>query len=290
MSNYVIVTETGGDIPASFVERYGIELVPMHVSFGDKSLDDGAFPVSDIVRHYEACGELPRTSGCTPQDFTRVFDRIHAQDPQAHIVYLAYSAVTTCSFESARIAAQGRDYVTAIDTKSVTAGQFLVVTNTARFLEEHPGATVDEIKAFAEDQVARVRMAFIPGGLEFLRAGGRLSNGAYLGAQLLRIKPQIEIIDGRLVATRKLRGSFSRAVEKQVHDFTDGVHQPKLDRARVALICSEGLDENIMRKAESLVRAAGFREVTWIPTGCVIFSHSGPGSFGIAALAEKPAK
>lgn len=287
MGGYVIVTETGGDIPAEFVERYGIELVPMHVSFGDKSLDDGTFPVTDIIAHYEKTGELPRTSGCTPQDFVTVFDHIHERDPQARILYLAYSAVTTCSFESACIAAQGRDYVCAIDTKSVTAGQFLVVTNTARYLEANPDATVDEVRAFVEDQVQRVRMAFIPGGLEFLRAGGRLSNAAYLGAQLLRIKPQIEIVDGKLVATRKLRGSFERAVMTQVRDFLDGEHQPTFDRARIALIRSEGLDENIIQKVERYVREAGFVEITWIKTGCVIFSHSGPGSFGIAALAAK---
>lgn len=287
MSEYVIVTETGGDIPAEFVERYGIELVPMHVTFGERSLDDGTFPVSDIVAHYEATGELPRTSGCTPQDFARVFDRIHAEKPQAHILYLAYSAVTTCSFESARIAAEGRGYVCAIDTKSVTAGQFLVVTNTARFVEANPSATINEVRSFVEDQVARVHMAFIPGGLEFLRAGGRLSNAAYLGAQLLRIKPQIEILGGKLVATRKLRGSYRRAVMTQVRDFVGGEQQPELDRERIALITSEGLDEGIMREAEECVRAAGFREVTWIPTGCVIFSHSGPDSFGIAGLAAK---
>ena len=279
---YIIVTETGGDIPAEFVERHGLEMVPMHVTFGDRSLDDGTFPVSDIFAHYRATGDLPRTSGCTPQDFADAFARIDARDPQAHILYLAYSACTTCSFESARIAAEGRDDVTAIDTRCVTAGQFLVVTNTARFLEEHPDAPLAQVEAFVADQVARARMAFIPGGLEFLRAGGRLSNGAYLGAQLLRIKPVIEIQEGRLVATKKLRGSMDRAVTALVEDF---LTREPLDTSRIGLIRNEGLDEGLQRAVEERVRAAGFQEVTWIETGGVIASHCGPGSFGIAALA-----
>ena len=78
MGRYIIVTETGGDIPAEFVERYGLEMVPMHVTFGERSLDDGSFPVADIFAHYRATGDLPRTSGCTPQDFADAFARIDA--------------------------------------------------------------------------------------------------------------------------------------------------------------------------------------------------------------------
>lgn len=284
MARYVIVTETGGDIPADQVERYGLELAPMHVTFDEQSLDDGSFPVSDIFEHYRSTGELPRTSGCTPQDFADAFARIDARDPEAHILYLAYSACTTCSFESARMAADGRDDVTAIDTKCVTAGLYLVVTNTARFLEEHPDAELPEVEAFVASQVARSRMAFIPGGLEFLRAGGRLSNGAYLGAQLLRIKPVIEIQDGKLVATKKLRGSMEKAVLALVDDF---ISREPLDTSRVGLIRNEGLDERLQRQVEDKLRAAGFQEIRWIDTGGVIASHCGPGSFGIAALAAE---
>ena len=89
MGRYIIVTETGGDIPAEFVERYGLEMVPMHVTFGDRSLDDGSFPVADIFAHYRATGDLPRTSGCTPQDFADAFARIDARSAGEHVLYLA---------------------------------------------------------------------------------------------------------------------------------------------------------------------------------------------------------
>ena len=284
MAKYVVVTESGGDIPADLVERYGIRVVPMHVSLGDVSLDDGSFPVEEVFDFYKKTGKLPRTSGSTPQDFIEVFDRIHAEDPEAHIIYLAYSAVTTCSYESALIAASGRDYITAIDTKAVTAGQCLIVTGVARFIEENPDATVEQIEACAAGLIKRSRMSFIPGGLEFLRAGGRLSNGAYLGAQLLRIKPVIEILDGKLVATEKLRGSMDSCVEKMVSAF---ISREDLSRERVGLIRNAGLSANIQASVEKTMREAGFEEVLWINTGCVIASHCGPGSFGIAAFAAE---
>ena len=283
MAKYVFVTETGGDIPQQFVDRYGIEIVPMHVTFGGRNLDDGAFPVSEIFQHYRQSGEIPSTSGCTPEDFTRVFDRIHQRDPEAHIIYLAYSAATTCSFESAHLAAENRDYVTCIDTKSVTAAQFLIVTNAARYAESHSDATLAELDAFIADQVHRIRMSFVPGALDFLRAGGRLSNAAYLGAQILKIKPVISVQDGILVATRKLRGSMDVTVRRMVKEFLDA---ETWDTERIGLIRNEGLSEAIQKEVVETVRAAGFQEITWIETGCVIASHSGPGSFGIAALTQ----
>lgn len=283
MSQYVIVTETGGDVPRDYASQHGVALVPMHVQFGGESRDDGTFPTEEVFRHYERTGELPQTSGCTPQDFVTVFDRIHERNPQAHIIYLAYSAVTTCSFESARLAAEGRDYVSAFDTRSVTAAQFLIVSSVVRFVEEKPEATLEEVEALVNDLVQRSRMSFIPGGLEFLHAGGRLSNGAYLGAQLLRIKPVIEIIEGKLVATKKLRGSMDKCVARMVEDF---ITREEMDTTRIAFIRNEGLSEEIQRAAEQAVTQAGFEEFVWIETGGVIASHCGPGSFGIAGFAK----
>ena len=108
----ILVAETGADIPAETARRRGIEIVPMHVSFGAETRDDGSFPSEEICAYYERTGELPKTSGSMPEDFTRVFDAIHQRAPQAQILYLAYSSVTTCSYQSAQIAVKGRDYVT----------------------------------------------------------------------------------------------------------------------------------------------------------------------------------
>lgn len=284
MTKYVLIAESGSDITPEVAQRYGIYIAPMHVSFGGVSLDDGSFPVTDVFDHYENTGELPRTSGCTPQDFIPLFDRIHEEHPDAHIVYLAYSACTTCSYESALIAGKGRDYITAIDTKSVAAAQCLIVTNTARFLQDTPEAELEDIKTFVADQIERTRMMFIPGGLEFLRAGGRLSNGAYIGAQLLRIKPVVEIIDGKLVATKKLRGSMDRTVSKAIDAF---LNEEKMDLERVALIRNAGLSQEIQDYAVNRLKQAGFKEIEWVETGCVIASHCGPGSFGVAAFAAR---
>ena len=147
MSQIILMAETGSDIPADLAKKEGIELVPMHVSFGDTTKDDGSFPPSDVASFYKEAGILPKTSGSVPEDFTVAFDRIHAAYPDAQILYLAYSAVTTCSYQSAQIASEGRDYIKSLDTKQVSAGQYVVVVTMAKLLQEHPEWTIDDALA-----------------------------------------------------------------------------------------------------------------------------------------------
>lgn len=293
MADYILVTETGSDIHEETARRHGIVVVPMHVNFGEVSRDDDSFPPEELYEYYkttgklpQTTGKLPQTSGCTPADFSAAFDHIHEKYPTAKILYLAYSAATTVSYRSAHLAAEGRDYVAMMDTKSVSCALRLVVTNVARMMEVNPDATEDEVKAFVESQVRRIRFAFIPGDLEYLRAGGRLSNAAFLGATLLRIKPTVEVLDGKLVATKKRRGTMVKCVGQLVEDF---VTREPMDLSRVNLTYTVGNapDPIIRALVEKILRDHGAQEIEWVKSGCVIASHSGPGAFGIAAVAAE---
>ena len=279
MADIVITAETGCDVPAAEAAELGIVLVPMHVSMGSRTIDDGELSAAEMLEQCRQLGVLPKTNGCTPGDFQLDFDRIHEERPDAQILHLAYSAVTTCSLESAIAASQGRDYVTAIDTAHVTIGQGLVVRETRRWVAEHPEATVDEARAFAGDLSSRVRMAFLPGDLGYLRAGGRLSNAAFLGATLLKIKPVVELLEGKLVATKKLRGSMSSAALALV-DYL--VLREEFDPARIVFVKSPGLPDQVQTLATDHAHDLGFEEIEWYETGNVITSHCGPGALGVA--------
>ena len=92
MSKIVILAETGSDITEEVAKEYGIKLVPMHVSFGKDTKDDGTFPAEEIYAYYEKTGELPRTSGSVPEDFRRVIAEIREEDPECELLYLAFSS------------------------------------------------------------------------------------------------------------------------------------------------------------------------------------------------------
>lgn len=283
MNKIILVAETGADIPQEQVQRYGIHIVPMHVSFGNISRDDGTFSAEEICNHYEKTGSLPKTSACSPEDFNRVFDEIHERWPNASILHLAYSAVTTCSYQNAQIAAENRSYVTSVDTKFASVGQCVIVLRMAQLLEEHPDWTMVEAVAAAEDLILRGRMCFLPNDMEYLRAGGRVSNAGALCGKLLSIHPMIEFKDGYLRATKKLRGKMTKLAPQLVADYA--VAQ-KLAKDALWLIWSPGLSDDIKASVEKITLSSGFRQITWMKTGGVITTHSGPGAFGIVGFSE----
>ncbi|MCC8122930.1 MAG: DegV family protein [Oscillospiraceae bacterium] len=284
MGNYILLTETGADIPAEMAQRYDITIVPMHIIFGDVSRVDGTFPTSELFAYYKKTGKLPQTSASTPADFAVCFDALHARYPEKHLIYLAYSAVTTSSYQNAQIAAKGRDYVTSDDPKRVSGGQAIFVLQVARYLATHPDAAIADIDALVADLHRRVRMAFVPSTLTYLKAGGRVSNAAFLGAQILNIKPLIEVRDGVLVSTRKYRGSMAAVAQKVFRDFTE---VNRFDKRVLALLYTFGIEESVREHAARLAQEAGFEEILWFETGSVVSTHGGPGSFGVAGFTQE---
>ena len=283
MNHLILLAESGSDIMPELAEANGIVIVPMHVSFGGETRDDGSFPVPEMFEFYKKHRELPRTSGCTPHDFEVVFERLDREYPGVPILYLAYSSSTTCSMQSALIAAQGRENFLALDTKCVAAGQAAVVLTIASLLREHPETTLEQAADAAKELIARARMGFIPGDLDYLRAGGRVSNAAYLGAKILGIHPLIEIVDGKLISTREYRGMMKRVVMQLTREFPAAQN---LEKDALWLIYGAGLGEEVMRGVEELLHEQGYQNLTWVQTGCVIAAHSGPGSFGIVGFSK----
>ena len=278
----LLTAESGSDITPEIAQKYGITLVPMHVAFGGETRDDGSFPTTEMFAHYAKTRELPRTSGCTPHDFEVVFERLQKEHPGQGILHLAYSACTTCSMQSAIIASEERKGIAIVDTKQVSAAQAAVVIAVAEYLRDNPDTTLEQAAAKAEEIAKTVRMGFFPGDLDYLRAGGRVSNAAYLGAKLLSLNPLIEILDGKLLSTKKYRGSMAKVVVKLVDEYSEN-----LDPAKpLYLIYGEGLDGKIREDAERIAREKGFEQISWVQTGCVIAAHSGPGAFGIVGFAK----
>ena len=280
----LISAETGSDITKEIARELGIILIPMHVSMGDATLDDGTFAPEEVCAYYNKTGKVPTTSGSTPYDFESVYDRLFAEDPDLQILHLAYSAVTTCSYHSGELAIEGKPYeknVRLVDTKHVSVGQCAVVVATAAWIQAHPEATLEEAAAAAVQISKETQMCFIPDNLDYLRAGGRCSNAAALVGNLLQLHPCIEIIDGRLIAGRKYRGKLSKVAPTLLKEFAEKHH---LKKDHIYCIHTPYMDEAVRTGLDAEAAALGFKKVTWIKTGCVITCHGGPGAFGIVGV------
>lgn len=285
MRKIVIVAETGSDVTKELAAKYNIEMVPMHVSFDTETVDDGTFPAEKIVEFYKTTGKLPKTSGSTPGDFETKFDEIHEKYPEAQILYLAYSAITTCSYQSAIIAAEDRDYVTALDTKQVSVGQANIVCKMAEIVNANPDMEIDEAVAIANELIERANMCFTPDNLEFLRAGGRVSNVAFLGASILGLHPCIELLDGKLMATKKFRGKMRKVAAELIKEYTVNY---KLDKNETLwIIYTVGISDEVKEVIKNTAAECGYEKLEWVQAHGVITTHGGPAAFGIAGFSEK---
>ena len=281
MNSIILVAETGSDLTPELAAQYNIQMVPMHVAFDSTPIDDGSFHPEKIVAFYQETGKLPTTSGSTPEDFIKAFDEIHAKWPEAQILYLAYSAITTCSYQSAIIASEERDYVTAIDTQHVSIGQGLIVVEVAKYLQANPGISIAEAADFARRTSLRANMCFLPDNLAFLRAGGRVSNAAYLGSRILSLHPCIEILDGKLMATKKYRGKMEKVAVQLIQDYAESY---RLQRDELWLVHTVGLSDEVRQAVESAAKACGLQSLRWIMANGVITTHGGPAAFGLAGF------
>lgn len=280
MTKFIITAESGSDLPKELVERYGVRIIPMHVTMGDETRPDGTFPVEEVFDFYEKTGTLPKTAGSTPDDNAKCFRQIFEEYPDAHIIHIAYSAVTTVSFNAAKIAAEDFENIHLVDSKNVAIGQTAIIKATAEYIENHPDASPEDVIAFVENIRERTRFIFLPNTLLYLKAGGRVSNLAFHGAALLNIHPTIVIEDGYLVSG-KYRGNFDRCIKKMIADFFNTYN---IDPETVMVCGSPGVSDENKDLVYSLLSQHNANTDQWFDTGAVISSHGGPGAIGLLGI------
>ena len=286
MGKIILVAESGSDVTADLRERYGIRIAPMHVIFDDVTKEDGTFPPAEVISYYRKTRKIPSTSGAMMHDFAQVFDEILESEPDASVLHIGYSSVTTCSYDCARQAAEERPQMpfAQVDTGMFSYGHYSVVTRMAQMIEEHPEWTLEDAKKAAQDMIDHACMAFVPDGFEFLRASGRVRNAAALVGELLKIHPRVDQIDGYLVPVKKYRGRMNRVIPAMIRDF---VNDYETDRPEIWLGHTPEFADEYRKVAEDTVRELGFTQIHWIECGCVITTHGGTGCFGLSGFGKK---
>ncbi len=281
MKGIILSTESGADLPEELAEKHAVQVVPMHVIMDGKDYLDGSLPVQDIYDYYDRTKKIPSTTATNAHEYHNFFTKIKSDYPDCIIIHIGYTSKASASFQSAVIASEDFDDLYLIDALNVTGGLAAIVIHAATLLENEPAIEPDRLVERIEAIIPKSRLAFVPGSLEFLRAGGRVSNVAYLGGALLKLKPRIELIDGKLVSTKKYRGKMSGVAEKLLHDY---LNQFDIDREQLYFQYSIGLDESIKLRVEEIAKEYGFKNIKWMQAGAMISTHAGPGGFGIAGL------
>ena len=276
MSIKITATSTC-DLPPELVERYNITIVPLYVSFGGSTYRDGveAGP-EDIFRHVEGGGNLPSTAAVNVADYQELFAGLSPKYDE--VIHITIGSEFSCCYQNALVAAEEYSNVHVVDSQNLTAGQGLLVLEAAEAAQR--GEDIHGILSMLEGLISKVDTTFVVDKLDYLAKGGRCSSVVALGANLLKLKPCINLVDGKMSVGKKYRGAFNKVLPDYVRDQLNG----KDVRTNRIIIVHARCDPAIPAAVEQVVREFGFEAVIHTVAGSTISCHCGPNTLGILFL------
>lgn len=284
MGKIIITTESGTDLTQKHAKELGIRVIPMYVALEDGMKADGFFSVSEVFEYYKKTRKIPTTSAVNPDEYMTEFKYLRERYPEADIVHIAYTSKASSTYRNAALALEELNdpKLYLVDSLNVSGGIAMICEKAAELSEMVSGGA--ELVEKLQPWIERARVTFLPNTLEYLRAGGRVSNAAYLGGTLLNIKPLIVMKDGSLIASKKYRGSMEKVAYKYFDEF---VQDYALDRSLLYLFYVEGFSRELLDSLRERAHRFGFKKVLETKCGCVITCHGGPGALGLAAFSEE---
>ena len=273
---YQITSDSTCDLSPEQLEQYNIRLLPLYVDMDGRTLHDGVdVKPDDIYAHVAAGGGLPKTAAVNMADYVRTFTELSAKND--FVIHVCISLDFSCCYQNAKLAAADFDNVYVVDSRNLSTGHGLVVLEAERMARE--GMEPQAIVAALEELTARVEASFILDRLDYMKMGGRCSAVTLLGANLLRLRPCIEVRDGKMGVGKKYRGSFEKGLVQYITDKLGG--RTDLELRRV-FITHSGLPEQTVQKAVETVQSLQkFEEIDVTRAGCTVSSHCGPGTIGV---------
>ena len=284
MRDFVIITETTTDLPASYIEENGLVIAPLYYQieetvYGEeKHLEPKEF--FDAMRN----GATPTTSASNPDTVRRKY--IEIIESGKDILHLAFSSGLSCSYNNAAFVANevSEEYpdakISVVDTLCASLGQGLIVNSAVQMKKQ--GKSIDEIAAWVESNKLNLCHQFTVDDLIYLYRGGRLNKSSAILGTIINIKPVLHVDnEGHLVPLSKVRGrkkSLNALVDNMVAALEG--YEYDLDNEWVYISHGDCLEdaEYVKAQVEERIGVKNFLINYLSPT---IGSHSGPGTVAL---------
>ena len=202
MEKIRILTDSASDITAPYPQN--LTVIPLTIHFGPEEYLDGV--TIDHKTFYEklvAGKDLPTTSLIPPGQFEQAFDR--AEQDGETVIAIIISSKLSGTYQSAVLAAEGRDNVYVVDSLNATLGEQILVKYALELVER--GMSASAIAAELERAKAHATVMGVADTLEYLRRGGRISKTVAVLGGALSIKPVLRVANGEVAMIGKARGS-----------------------------------------------------------------------------------
>lgn len=276
MGKVKIFSDSTCDLSPELIEKYQIGIVPVYVLFGEESFRDGIdLTTAELYEKVEETGSLPKTAAPPPGDFINAF-KPHIEAGE-DIVYVGLSEGFSVTLNNARLAAQefppGR--IEIVDSRNLSTGIGILAVKAAEFAAQ--GMDARTVAEKVRELVPKVETEFIIDTLEYLHKGGRCSGLTRFVGTMLKIRPSIKVVDGKMVPAQKIRGTRKKALAGLLN--TPLAMKEQISPERIFVTHSISDDAPYLR--DELLKHIGAQEVLITQAGCVISSHCGRNTIGI---------
>lgn len=272
-----IISDSTCDLSEELLQKYNISVIPLSVNFGEEFAKDGIDATPQRIYDYVAnTGSLPKTSACNTFEYENEF--MHWKELGYEIVHISLGSKFSSCYQNAVMAAHDIDGVYVIDSANLSTGQGLLVVRAAEMAQK--GVPAEEIYNECLALVPKVETSFIISHLDYLYKGGRCSAVSVFGANLLNIKPCIEVLDGEMSPQKKYRGSAQKVLLHYVTDRLSG--RTDIDFDRIFITHTEYSPEAVdavRNKIQEL--QPDFKEILETTAGSTVTTHCGPECLGI---------
>lgn len=277
-----IISDSTCDLSGELVERYDIDILPLHILLGDKEYEDGVITPDEIFAWSDDNKTTPKTSAPAITEAVELM-RPYVEEGR-EIVCFSISESMSTSGNVMRLAAGELDadeLVTVIDSANLSTGIGLLVIEAAIMADK--GCNALEIKARMEELKPYVRASFVVDTLTYLYRGGRCSAVAAMAGSVLKLHPRIVVENGAMDAAKKYRGKLSSVIMSYTKDMEEQLKNARPDRV---FITHSGCDRQIVDNVREYLESLGiFDEILETRAGGVISSHCGPGTLGVLFIA-----
>ncbi len=276
MSNVKISADTVCDLSEGLKQRYDIDTVPLYVTKGDNTLKDGVeISQKEVFAHYRTTGKLCSTSAVNVADFAEFFEKQLKEHDE--LIMITISSEFSSCYQNACIAAEDFEGVYVVDSRNLSTGEGLVAVSAAKLAAQ--GLSAKEIvEKLQNDIIPKVDASFFVANVEYLHKGGRCSSIAALGANLLKLRPCIDVIEGKMKVTKKYRGNMEKCLKEYVKDR---LSQVEAYDDELIFVTHTTASETAALAAQEVKSNGSFKEVAITDAGCTVACHCGEDTLGI---------
>ena len=275
--NIKILSDSTCDLSPALLEEYNVSLVPLTIIKNDKEFKDGInITPADIFEHVANGGSLCTTSANSVGEYQDIFER-YAKEYDG-VIHINISSHFSSCYQNACLAAEDYPNVRVIDSKNLSTGQGLVVLKACELTK-----TCDDLDAIAAELnefTGKVEASFLLDQLKYMVKGGRCSAVVALGANLLNLKPCIEVKDGKMSVVKKYRGSYAKCLASYVKDRLAG-REENLQHSHLFVTKTPVTDECYTAVMNVVNENNYFDRIHETDAGCTVSCHCGPGTLGV---------